>query len=447
MNMKIKPRYPRWIASANIYEVNLRQYTEEGTFLAFSKHLPRLKDMGVRILWLMPVTPIGERDRLGTLGSYYSVKDYVTTNPEFGTLADFKALVQEIHKLGMKVIIDFIADHTSNDHAWIQEHPEFYVWSDNEPVHPHGWHDVSLLNYQEPLLWKYMTDVLRFWVTEGDVDGFRCDMAHLVPISFWQHARKKMDKLKKDLFWFGECEVPEYHAVFDASYTWRWMHASEEYCHQKMNLHSLITVLYKSVTEFPADALRVYFTSNHDENSWNGTEFEKYGEAAQLMAVFSCTWNGIPMIYSGQEIPNKKRLKFFDKDPLVWETCEYHDFYKTLLRLKAQNKSLRGGNHGTLTKIISHPEDPRIFSYLRRHTESQVLVILNFSADALDFQVKNVHGSFRNVFGGDDIDFEKNDSVYLHSWGYLVFEQKENIPAPATDSAEDGSGLTTDTGV
>lgn len=422
---KIKHKHPKWSYSTNIYEVNLRQYTPEGTFAAFAKSLPRLKDMGIQVLWFMPITPISEKDRLGTLGSYYSVKDYVNTNPEFGTLDDFKLLVNEAHELGLKVIIDFIADHSGNDHPWIKEHPEFYVWGDNnEPVHPHGWHDVSLLNYNEPTLWNAMIDVLKFWVEECDIDGYRCDMAHLVPLDFWLQARKKLTKVKDNLFWLGECEEPEYHRVFDATYTWQWMHASQEFYQQKMNLHSLLTVLYKTVTEFPTSAYRVYFTSNHDENSWNGTEYEKYGDAALLFAVFSCTWNGIPMIYSGQEMPNKKRLKFFDKDPIEWNgKFELHSFYKTLLTLKSNNKSLRAGDRNVLTQIISHPNDDKVFAYLRKHQSDQVLTILNCSSEGLHFEVKNIKGVFRNVFGGDDIDFEKNNSVYLNGWGYLVFER------------------------
>jgi glycosidase len=150
---------------------------------------------------------------------------------------------------------------------------------------------------------------MKFWLKECGIDGYRCDMAHLVPLDFWEHAKKKLSKVKHNFFWLGECEKPEYHEVFDASYTWKWMHASEEFYHNRMNLQALLTVLYKAVTEFPGDSFRIYFTSNHDENSWNGTEFEKYGDAVQLMAVFCCTWNGIPMIYSGQETANKKRLK------------------------------------------------------------------------------------------------------------------------------------------
>jgi len=269
-----------------------------------------------------------------------------------------------------------------------------------------------------------MIEEMKFWIKECDIDGYRCDMAHLVPLDFWVQAKKKLSKCKDNLFWLGECEKPSYHIVFDTTYTWRWMHASEEFYHGRMNLQALLTVLYKSVTEFPHDGFRTYFTSNHDENSWNGTEFEKYGDATMLMAVFSCTWNGIPMIYSGQEIPNKKRLKFFEKDTIEWNgNFELHDFYKTLLILHSSNKSLRAGDINVMTKIVSHPDDHQVFSYLRKNNHHQVLVVLNCSAGEINFQVKGVHGVFRNVFGGRDINFDMEDHVFLRPWGYLVFEK------------------------
>lgn len=417
--------HPKWGYSTNIYEVNLRQYTLEGTFEAFSKSLPRLKDMGVQVLWFMPVTPISKKERLGELGSYYAVQDYKKTNPEFGTIEDFKKLVKQAHAMGFKIIVDFVADHTGNDHPWIMEHPEFYHYERNNQLHhPHGWSDVSKLNFGMPDLRTALIDALKFWVKECDIDGFRCDMAHLVPLDFWAEAKKKVAKVKDHLFWLAECEDPEYHKVFDATYTWEWMHATQEFYHHQMQLQSLLTVLYKSVTEFPCNAIRTYFTSNHDENSWNGTEYEKYGAAAQLFAVFSCTWNGIPMIYSGQEIPNKKRLKFFEKDVIDWhENFELHDFYKKLLTLHSSNPSLRAGDSTVLTQIISHPDDHQIFSYLRKHDEDQVLVVLNCSDTEMNFHIKGVTGIFRNVFGGEDINFDINQHVYLHPWGYLVFER------------------------
>lgn len=417
--------HPKWSYSANIYEVNIRQYTAEGTFDAFAQHLPRLKDMGVKVLWFMPIYPISEKDRQGQLGSYYAIQDFCAINPEFGTMDGFKSLIQEAHKLNMKVIIDIVANHTGNDHPWIKDHPEFFVYKDDgELLHPHGWNDVAQLNYEHPEVHKAMIKAMKFWIDECNIDGYRCDMAHLVPLEFWIEAKRKISKMKEDLFWLAECEVPEYHAVFDATYTWRWMHASHDFYQGKMNLQSLLTVLYKSVTEFPCNAFRLYFTANHDENSWNGSEYEKYGDSARLFAVFSCTWNGMPMIYSGQEMPNYKRLQFFDKDQIDWtDDFKLHDFYKTLLTLKSNNKALRSGNPNGLTRIVSNPEENEVFSYLRKLQKEEVLVVLNCSDQPKDFEVNEVKGVFRNVFGGPDIDFEYNTSVYLKEWGYLVFEK------------------------
>lgn len=419
--------YPDWVKNGNIYEVNLRQYTKEGTFKAFASHLPRLKKMGVKILWFMPITPIGKEERLGSLGSYYSVANYKDVNPEFGNLSDFKELVREAHSLDFKIIIDFVANHTSNDHTWLVEHPDFYVKDEfGEVLHPHGWHDVSQLDYTNPQVRLCMTDALEFWVKECDIDGYRCDMAHLVPLDFWVAAVERLKTIKKDLFWLAECEVPEYHQAFHATYTWRWMHASDDYYHRRINLQSLMVILYRTMISFPANALLTYFTSNHDENSWNGTEYEKYGESAQMMAVFSFTWPGIGMIYSGQELPNLKRLKFFEKDAIEWtENIQLQDFYKILLDLKRDNKALHFPEENSLLKIISAENDSEILAFLRTNGDSEVLIILNFSPNERDFEVVGAEGEFRNVFGGPNINFsfEQAPKLHLAKWGYLVFEK------------------------
>ncbi len=415
-----------WSYQTNIYEVNLRQYTHEGTITAFSKHLPRLRKMGVEVLWFMPVTPISDKDRLGSLGSYYAAKDYNAINPEFGTMDDFKQMVVNAHQLGFKVIIDFVANHTGNDHRWTTEHPDYYVYQpDGDLLHPHGWTDVAQLNFENKEVWKALSDAMCFWIRECDIDGFRCDMAHLVPLDLWIEARTAITKIKSEIFMLAECEVPEYHHAFDATYTWKWMHASEDYCKNKSSLDHLLGVLFSSAVEFPPDAFRVYFTSNHDENSWNGTEYEKYGNAAQMLAVLSCTWNGLPMIYSGQELPNLKRLKFFDKDPIEWKgTCHLEDFYHTLLSLRRSNPSLRAGDDAVSTHIISQENSGSIFSYLRKNEEHEVLVVLNFSGQPANFEVVNVTGNFRNVFTGAQEDFTKDNKLQLSPWGYFVFEKE-----------------------
>ena len=273
--MKDNFLHPEWSYTTNIYEVNVRQYTPEGTFEAFEKHLPRLKDMGVEILWFMPITPISLKDRKGTLGSYYAVQNYTEINPEFGSMKDFKNLVYNAHSLGFKVIIDWVANHTGNDNVWIDLHPDFFAYNEEtkEIIHPNGWEDVAKLNYDNKDMQDAMIDAMKFWIATTDIDGFRCDMAHLVTLDFWKKTKAELDKVKPQLFWLAECEERNYHEVFDATYTWYWMHKTEDVLKQNENVVSgFFDVLLHYNASFAQDAFRVYFTSNHDENSWNGTE-------------------------------------------------------------------------------------------------------------------------------------------------------------------------------
>jgi len=419
--------HPAWSFNSNIYEVNVRQYTTEGTFVAFEKHLPRLQQMGVEILWFMPVTPISAKDRKGSLGSYYAVQNYTEINPEFGSLKDFNTLVETAHSLGFKVIIDWVANHTGNDNIWIDLHPDFFVYDgSNQIVHPHGWDDVSKLNFENNDMQDAMIESMKFWITTADIDGFRCDMAHLVPLEFWRKAKDELDKSKPHLFWLAECEEADYHQVFDATYTWQWMHKTEQFLKHNEDVDGLVNLLIYYDQHFPKDAFRVYFTSNHDENSWNGTEYEKYGDAVKLLSVFGCTWNGIPMIYSGQELPNYKRLKFFDKDKIEWtDKCQLHDFYKTLLGLRKTNTSLHAGDTNVVTSKLSTSRDDKIFSYLRSNKEDAVLVVLNFSPRAINFGLRNIRGVFKNVFSKEYLNVNVNSNLHVEGWGYYVFERVE----------------------
>lgn len=419
--------HPSWTFDTNIYEVNTRQYTREGTFQAFKNHLPRLKNMGVEVLWFMPITPISIKDRKGTVGSYYAVQNYTAVNPEFGSLHDFKEVVKEAHHLGFKIIIDWVANHTGNDNVWIEKYPDFFCYDGSgQVIHPHGWEDVSKLNFDNQQMQMAMIEAMKFWIDSCDIDGFRCDMAHLVPLEFWRKTRTELQTVKADLFWLAECEEANYHEVFDATYTWKWMHATEEFYKKQKDPEDLFDLLKEYDQLFGKDAFRVYFTSNHDENSWNGTEYEKYGDAAKALAVFSCTWNGIPMIYSGQELPNHKRLQFFDKDQIEWaQVCQLEDFYKTLLQLRTKNTALRAGDNNVVTYKIDTGEQDRIFCFLRKNRYDEVLVILNLSAG------KMVAGSFgdipkgkyKNVFDKTEVDFSQNVSIELQPWDYRVYEK------------------------
>jgi glycosidase len=411
-----------WIDGTNVYEVNVRQYTAEGTFAAFMKHLPRLKDMGVKILWLMPVTPISKKMRLGSLGSYYACSSYTEVNPEFGTLDDLKELVKEAHQLEMKLIIDWVANHTGRDHQWTQEHPDWYKKdAQGNFTDSHGWTDVIDLNYASKEMRAAMMEAMTFWINECDIDGFRCDMAHLVPLDFWRIAREHCDAWKT-LFWLAETEVPEYHEVFDVSYAWEWMHVTEKIPKQIASLQHMKDVLKKYQQEYPPGSRKLFFTSNHDENSWNGTEYEKYGDGAKAFAVFCCLWHGTPLIYSGQELPNFKRLKFFDKDQIEWrQDIELHNFYKSLLELKSNNKALH--NFSEIFELTTN-NDEKIFACLFVKDFYKVLVLLNLSPnDRVDCTIthEKLEGDYKNLFSGIEHKLHATENFELQHWEYMVY--------------------------
>lgn len=409
-----------WAGGTNVYEVNVRQYSEEGSFAAFGKHIPRLQAMGVNVLWFMPITPISQKERQGSLGSYYACSSYTAINPEFGTLDDFKALVQQAHALGMKVIIDWVANHTGCDHHWATEHPDWYMRDAvGNFTERNGWHDVIDLNYTSVEMRNAMIEAMRYWISTCDIDGFRCDMAHLVPLDFWQAARAACEAIKP-LYWLGECEVVPYHDVFDTTYAWSLMHATE-HVKSPARLSEVREVLH-AYTQYPPGATKLLFTSNHDENSWNGSEYEKYGNAAQAWAVFTHTWQGgIPLIYSGQESPSKKRLKFFDKDLIDWhQPLQLESFYSKLLQLRKQNKAITAGE----TFILPSDHSEQLMAYLRKKDNAVVLVLLNLSADnKLKISVTHdwLNGSFTNLFSEMTFVFGGAETFELQAGEYMVY--------------------------
>ena len=414
-----------WSHHTNIYEVNVRQYTPEGTLKAFAKHLPRLHKMGVETLWFMPVTPISVEQRQGALGSYYACSDYTSINPEFGTLEDFRELVREAHASGFKIIIDWVANHTGWDHVWTKTNPSYYKKNaEGKFYDTNNWHDVIDLNYYDGMMRKAMIEAMKFWVEDCNIDGFRCDMAHLIPLDFWRQARLALDAVKP-LFWLAETEDYHYLDVFDCCYAWQWMHDTVKFCRGKIDLSRLKEVLLRYQREFPSQTSQLFFTSNHDENSWNGTEYEKYGDAAKALAVFSCTWNGIPLIYSGQELPNMKRLKFFDKDVIDWKgKPELHEFYKELLKLRTHHPAIRRGNRDQPVFIPTNA-DQYVFAFMRKHGKKEILVLLNLSPNLGFFQLADgyVQGNFTNVFTGSKLEIIPEHTFELKAWDYQVLEK------------------------
>lgn len=419
-----------WKHTTSIYEVNIRQYTPEGTFKAFEKHLPRLKDMGVKTLWFMPITPISQEKKKGSLGSQYAAADYTSINPEFGTLEDFKHLVDEAHSMGFKVIIDWVANHTGWDHTWTKTHPEYYLIDPNTNTFQiaSGMEDIIELDYSKPELRRAMIDSMKFWLDNTGIDGFRCDLASWVEVDFWQEARAELDQVRP-LFWLGEfdeLDTPEYGKVFDASYIWNWMHKTKDFNEKDLPLSELKFLLQR-YTDIGDSSMRAWFTSNHDENTWNGTEYEKYGVFAKPLAVFSVTWNGVPLIYNGQELPlETKRLEFFEKDPIPWTSApELHSFYKTLLELKSSNPALRGGDPKVKTFWLNTSQEDKVLAYLRVNGDKEVLTLLNFSKEPVQFELEdpNVKGTFINVFDKSKKEFAGKVALDLPVSGYLVFEK------------------------
>jgi len=420
-----------WTHNTNIYEVNIRQYTKEGSFKAFMNDLPRLRDMGVQTLWFMPITPIAQKNKKGVLGSYYAASDYVTVNPEFGTLDDFRILVTEAHRQGFKVIIDWVANHTGWDHKWTIEHPDYYEKdaATGDFKIASGMDDIIELNFHNPELVAKMIEAMAFWVRECNIDGFRCDLAFWVELDFWKKARKELDAVKP-LFWFGELdpiEHPEYMGTFDLAYTWTWMHKTEDFYKRRLPIDSLISVL-KQYDAIGDASMRAWFTSNHDENSWNGSEYEKYGDMAKALAVFSCTWNGVPLLYSGQELPNLRRLKFFEKDEISWSgTYTLHDFYKSLLNLHSKRPALSAGEPSAKTTLLKTSDDRNVLAYMRKNGMHEVIVVLNFSANDIDVFIHGLSGRFQEIFSASPTDVSSRLDVRMKPWEYLVFEKNVDL--------------------
>ena len=408
-----------WANGTNIYEVNIRQYTKEGTLQAFIGHIPRLYDMGVEILWLMPVTPISEENRQGTYGSYYAASSYTAIDPAYGTVDDFIALVQAAHSYNMKVIIDWVANHTGYDHVWTTRYPDWYRKNaEGKFIELYGWIDVIDLNYEIPAMRIEMIASMKYWVREFDIDGFRCDMARTVPIDFWIEARSECDALKC-LFWLAECEVFSYHEVFDATYGWECMRAIDRYKKDEIPFSDVPPIL-SNYAQYPIGSRKLLFTSNHDENTYNGTEYEKYGMAAKALAVFTCTWPGIPLIYSGQEQPNYRRLAFFEKDAIDWQGApQLHGFYKTLLQLRKKNKAIQE-SASVLLVTANHPE---VLVYLCRRQADKVLVMMNLSMEPASFSINHpaIAGRYHDLFTGEAKEMERKAGYTFEPGQYVVY--------------------------
>ncbi|QIX60292.1 alpha-amylase [Hymenobacter sp. BT18] len=438
-------RHPQWADSASIYEVNIRQYTPEGTFRAFEQHLPRLQQMGVGILWLMPVQPIGQLNRKGTLGSQYSIQDYRAVNPEFGTMEDLRHLVGEAHKRGMHVILDWVANHTSWDSQLARQHPEWFTKGPQGQFVPPvaDWQDVIDLDYSKPELRRYMQESMAYWVQEADFDGFRCDVAGLVPMDFWVQTRQLLEK-RKPVFMLAEWD--ELHSppflkkdefdpntgmlekAFDATYALRMRYLLDSISRGRQPLAALDAYRAVERSRYPASAYLMYFTSSHDINSWDGTEYERLGKDALPQAVLTALLPGIPMVYSGQEAALKKRLRFFDKDTIPWRDYPLQDFYTKLLQLKKRHPALRNGD---ACSQFAKLEDgsPKVYAFLRRKAKAAVLTAVNFDSQPHELALGIVApGVYRELFSGQVLRLGAGSKLLVPPHGYRVYERLPDPP-------------------
>lgn len=443
--VSIKDSVGNWLPKAIIYEVNLRQHTPAGTLSAFEKELDKLQELGVNVLWFMPIQPIGKikRKALGDvfvedikdstqrskyLGSPYSISNFTDVNPDYGTLYEFKALVKMCHQKGFKVILDWVGNHTSWDNPMITEHPEWYTRNAkgditdpmNEDGSSKGWTDVADLNYNNVALNTFMVNAMKFWVDSCDVDGFRCDAAMDLPTTFWQKARKELEK-SKPVFMLAESEehnMDLFDGTFDAYYAWEVHHMMKLIAKEEKNKFNLDTVLQRKFSRFPKNVYALNFITNHDENSWNGTEFDRMGEAWKAMAVFTFATPGIPLLYTGQEVGLKKRLKFFEKDTVVAATdFTYFDFYKSLVELKKSNAAF--DTKASNNSIVFIPTgNNNLVMFNRESGDSKVIVAINMSKEKV--KLNPVLPQNCKYLLQEGYDQKKGE---LEGWGYVIVKR------------------------
>ena len=421
------PAHPEWTYNSVVYEVNIRQYTPEGTFAAFEQHLPRLKELGVDILWLMPMYEIGTVERKGTLGSYYAISDYKKVNPEFGTMEDFEHLLAAAHELGFRVILDWVANQTAPDHVWMTEKPADFYERDAEgnATYEYDWTDTRSLNYENQEVWWAQDDAMRFWLEKG-VDGFRCDAAGEVPAEFWKGILPKMNEDYPEIYLLAEAErtnLADPRETFDANYAWELHHLLNDMSQCTKNAKDLREYVAKDAKAFPKEAFRLTFTSNHDENSWAGSEFERMGVFADACAVLCFTLpNSQPLIYTGQEVGIIRRLEFFEKDPIDWSEMnpnkDYTKFFTTLCALKHNNPALDAGERGGKIVWWETGSDDLV-AFHREKDGNKVIVIASFDLNEThEFTVK-LDGEYLDVFNGTKVSGDQK--ITLTTGDYYVY--------------------------
>ena len=427
-----KIEVPAWARNATLYELNIRQFTPEGTFQAIVPHLDRLADMGVDIIWLMPVHPISETKRKGSLGSYYAVNDFREVNPEFGSLRDLQVLITSAQNRGMKVIIDWVPHHTGWDHSWITEHPEWYskdsLGNIIDPINeeegkPWGWTDVAELDLSNQDMRAEMISDMIYWLETTSIDGFRVDHAHGLPDDYWNQVSEALALLDRPIFMLAEGEEPRLRNErnFVATYGWRFHHAMNEIASGEKTVNELDSILLEDREQYTY-GYHIYFTSNHDENSWAGTVMERLGNGHKAFAVLAHTIDGMPLIYSGQEEPMTKRLEFFEKDAIKWKAYAYAPFYKTLSRLKKRNKALWNGEDGGESVRINTSDN--VYAFKREKDDASIVVIINLSDEPQTTKLNEDVERMRDVFGEGKRGFKKDADIPLEPWQYIVLSNR-----------------------
>ena len=428
---------PDWMANAVIYEANLRQGTPERNLKGLQKELPRLKDLGVDIIWLMPIHPISEKNRKGELGSYYAVKDYKAVNPEFGTFDDLVEFVQVAHQNGLKVILDEVCNHTGADNAWVTEHPEYYAKdADGNFISPFDWTDVYKLDYSNPDTRAAMTDALKFWITEADIDGYRCDVAMEVPTDYWEEAIPQLRAIKP-VFMLADASEPALLVnAFNADYAWpmkdvfnaiAFTQGVNEYAlakgitYEPTPATAIFDLLERQQKEYPAGAVHMNMVTNHDLNSWEGTEFERYGAGLGAFAILSYTLPGMPMMYTGQEVGFNHPFEFFVQDPVTpdYTANDFTTFYEMLNSLKATHTALNVNNPEG--QMVQYPAvSQQVVAFSRTAPGDNVTVIANLSNEATQLTfpdlAPNLDGMV-NFFSGAPAEMPD----FLRPWQTYIF--------------------------
>jgi cyclomaltodextrinase len=422
---------PEWVKNATVYELNIRQFSEEGSFKAVEKQLARLKNMGIDIIWLMPLHPIGELHRKGSLGSNYSVKDYYGISSEFGTEKDFRDLVAAIHQQGMHIILDWVANHTSWDNEMVINHPEWYRKSRKDTFQSTRWRDyddIIELDYSHPELREYMTEALKFWIKEYDIDGYRCDIASFVPIDFWEHARTELEAIKPVLM-LAEAEDRELHRkAFDITYNWTLWNILHQIAMNERSVKTLTEAyIAEHVSIFPKEGIRLNFIDNHDKNSWEGNPYSNFGDALKAATVFTVMMDGMPLVYNGQEAGLDRSLEFFEKDPIEWKSHENAALYTTLFKLKHNNEALWNGRYGGEMVRIMNDRMDQVISFVREKNGDKVLTFINFSKQSLivQFDTSFDMGIYTNLFTEDQKKVSETLIMTMEPWKYVVLYQSK----------------------